>query len=207
VLQAVDSDPWRKMARDAMTSSDWPTLESLLSEVAVAQQPPALLLLLSSYLPDDAWPTKHDLVLEIQRGYPGEPGTSRFASATTCDVLAWSLSGGEFGNAKRAVELAKQAVRLVPTDGDFWNTLGVAHYRAGNWKDAIAALEKARELSAGGDAVDWLFLAMSHWQLGQKDEARKWYMQAVSSPKTSKLLEAELPNFRAEAAALLEIEQ
>ena len=110
-------------------------------------------------------------------------------------------------NKKRAVKLAKLAVRLVPKDGDFWNTMGVAHYRAGNWMDAVAALETARELSQGGDAVDWLFLAMAHWMLGHKDEARKWYVQAVRSPQTSKLLELELPRFRAEAASVLGIKE
>ena len=80
----------------------------------------------------------------------------------------------------RAVELAKKAVELAPKQGTFWNTLGVAHYRAGDWKAAVAALEKSEELRNGGDSFDWFFLAMAHWQLGEKDEARKWYDQAVA---------------------------
>jgi hypothetical protein len=27
----------------------------------------------------------------------------------------------------------------------------------------------------GGDAFDFFFLAMSYWQLSQKNDARKWY--------------------------------
>src|SRR5258708_24566986 len=34
------------------------------------------------------------------------------------------------GRLQEAVELAKKAVDLAPRAGDFWNTLGVAHYRA-----------------------------------------------------------------------------
>lgn len=64
----------------------------------------------------------------------------------------------------------------------------------------------AVQLSKGGDAVDWLFLAMAHWKLGHKDEARKWYDQAIRSPQTSTLLEGELPRYRGEAAKLLGIE-
>jgi tetratricopeptide (TPR) repeat protein len=207
VLEVADGDAWRTQAREALTRNNWPSLEKLLKEVTLTQQPPALVLVLSSYLPDDSWTTKHDLVLQIQQKSPGEPGTSRFANALTCDILAWKFTDTESGNEKRAVDLANQAVRLAPYDGDFWNTLGVAHYRAGNWKEAVTALEKAKELSGGGDAVDWLFLAMAHWQLGQKDEARLWYDQAVRRLETSKLLEAELPRFRTEAANLLGINQ
>ena len=39
----------------------------------------------------------------------------------------------------RAVKLAKEAVGLAPKNGA-WNTLGAAHYRAGNWEESLAAL-------------------------------------------------------------------
>ena len=209
VLQTADGDPWRKQARDALARSEWPALEKLLKEVTVTQQPPALLLLLSGYLPGDAWRTKHDLVLQIQQSHPSEPVVSRFATALTCDILAWTFavdSDPADRNEKRAVELARRAVRLAPMDGDFWNTLGVANYRACNWKEAVGALDRATELSHGGDAVDWLVLAMAHWQLGHRDEARQWYERAACVPKTSALLQARLFRFRAEAAKLLGIE-
>jgi uncharacterized protein HemY len=52
----------------------------------------------------------------------------------------------KFRDPKRAVELAKKAVKLAPKEGNYWNTLGVAQYRASDWKEAIAALEKSIEL-------------------------------------------------------------
>ena len=52
--------------------------------------------------------------------------------------------------------------------GDYWNTLGVAHYRAGAWQTATTCLERSMTLRKGGDAYDWLFLAMAHWQLGHQ---------------------------------------
>src|SRR5262249_960616 len=40
-----------------------------------------------------------------------------------------------------AVRLAKKAVELDGTNGMYWNTLGEAQYRAGDWKGAVQALE------------------------------------------------------------------
>src|SRR5262249_55264477 len=60
-----------------------------------------------------------------------------------------------------------------------WYTLGVAHYRAGDWEAAIAALDKHRELNGGGDAHDWLFLAMAHRKLGHAVESQDAYEQAL----------------------------
>ena len=103
-------------------------------------------------------------------------------SAVAHNNLAWLLAtcpDSKIRDPKRAVDLAKKAIELEPKQGMRWNTLGVAHYRASDWKAAIAALEKSMDLRKGGDSFDWFFLAMAHWQLDHKEEARKWYDQAV----------------------------
>jgi cytochrome c-type biogenesis protein CcmH/NrfG len=41
--------------------------------------------------------------------------------------------------------LAKEVVEHSPKNADKWTTLGVAYYRAGQWTDAAAALDKAEE--------------------------------------------------------------
>jgi tetratricopeptide (TPR) repeat protein len=104
-----------------------------------------------------------------------------------------------------AVLRAEKAVELEPGNGAYWNTLGVARYRAGAWQSAIDALEKSAELRSGGDAWDWLFLAMAHWQVGEKQEARKWYDEAVSWMEENKPKDEELLRFRKEGAELLGI--
>lgn len=106
---------------------------------------------------------------------------------------------------KRAVELAKKAVELAPKQGYIRNTPGVALFRAGDWEAAIAELKKSMELRKGGDAADWFFLAMAHWQLGEKDEARKWYDKAVPWMEKNNAKNEELRRFRAEAKELLGI--
>jgi serine/threonine protein kinase/tetratricopeptide (TPR) repeat protein len=98
-----------------------------------------------------------------------------------------------------AVELAKLAVKREPKQGMWWNTFGAAQYRAKDWKAAIEALEKSMELRNGGDSFDWFFVAMTHWQLGEKAKARQWLDRAVERM----WLNEELWRFRAEAAALM----
>jgi tetratricopeptide (TPR) repeat protein len=108
-------------------------------------------------------------------------------------------------NPVQAVAAARKAVELAPEHGGFWNTLGVALYRAADWTGARAGLSKSMSLRRGGDAFDWFFLAMAHWQLGGKSEARKWYDQAVQWMEKNQSKDDELRRFRAEAEELLQI--
>jgi tetratricopeptide (TPR) repeat protein/serine/threonine protein kinase len=133
------------------------------------------------------------------------------------NALAWLLAtcpDAKVRDPGQAVELAKKAVQLAPKAGNHWQTLGVAHYRTGDWTAAVAALAKSRELRKGWGATDRLFLAMSHQKLGNHDEARKVYEQALQwLEKDKEGLEKdkwhaeELRRFRAEAAEVLELKK
>ena len=95
---------------------------------------------------------------------------------------AWVLATcpeAKFRDPRRAAELARKAVEL-DLRPSYWNTLGAAQYRAGNFKASLAALEKSMAACKGGDSFDWFFVAMAHWQLGDKDEAGTWYGRAVA---------------------------
>ena len=81
----------------------------------------------------------------------------------------------------------------------------MAHYRYGEWKPAIQALRKSMDLRKGGDSSDWFFLAMAHWRLGEKDQARQWYDRAVEWMEKNRAKDEELRGFRAEAAEQLGI--
>jgi tetratricopeptide (TPR) repeat protein len=129
-------------------------------------------------------------------------------SAMAWNNLAWLLAtcpDAKFRDVANAVGIAKKAVAMAPKDGAIWNTLGVAQYRAGTCKEAIAALEKSRELRNGGDSFDWFFLAMAHWQLGDKEQGRKWFDEAVQWMEKNQPKNEELARFRAEAGELLGI--
>jgi serine/threonine protein kinase len=103
-----------------------------------------------------------------------------------------------------AVRLAKAAAASRPTDRNFWNTLGAAHYRAGHWAEARSALEEGLR-HADGDAWDWLLLALAHWRLGDRDQARRWHDRATAAMDgpNKPAADEDLRRFRAEADELI----
>src|SRR5262249_26518422 len=83
---------------------------------------------------------------------------------------AWRLVAGPARgrDPARALSLSRRAVELEPNNAIFLNTLGVAQYRTGRYKEAVATLEKSLARSKGRcDAFDLFFLAMCHHRLGQ----------------------------------------
>lgn len=126
-------------------------------------------------------------------------------AASVRNDLAWLLAtcpDAKVRDPKRAVELAKKAVELDPL-ASYWNTLGAAHYRAGSYQEALTALQKSMDLQKGGDAFDWLFVAMAHARLNHSAEARKWFGKAVDWMEKRQSKNEELLRFRAEADDLL----
>jgi serine/threonine protein kinase/tetratricopeptide (TPR) repeat protein len=108
-------------------------------------------------------------------------GLNFINTLVTMNNLAWILataSDVKYRDPSRAVELAKKAAELSPRHTVFWGTYGTALYRTGDWKGAIAALEKEiglRTPDHPNSANEGFFLAMSYWQLGEKDKAREWF--------------------------------
>jgi hypothetical protein len=84
-----------------------------------------------------------------------------------------------------------------------WNTLGVAEFRLGKWKAAEETFLKSIGFN-GGQAVDWLFLAMTRWHQGKRKEGRDCFDRAIAWITRNNMSDnPELHRFRAEAAALL----
>jgi tetratricopeptide (TPR) repeat protein len=128
-------------------------------------------------------------------------------SAEANNNLAWLLAtcpDAALRDPRRAVALAAKAAELQPSQGMYWNTLGAARYRAGDWAVAIEALNKSMELRQGGDAFDWFFLAMAEYQRGNKDEARRWYDKAREWTQRNAAANEELLRFEAEAREVME---
>jgi tetratricopeptide (TPR) repeat protein len=145
---------------------------------------------------------QHEAIAECQKAIREAPNL-----AMAHNNLAWFLASSpdpKLHDPAQAVEAARKAAELAPEDGNNQSTLGAALYRAGDWKASISALEKSMELSNGGGAFDWFFVAMAHWRLGHKDEARAWYEKAAAWDARNLALpeKEELLGFRAEAAAL-----
>jgi serine/threonine protein kinase/tetratricopeptide (TPR) repeat protein len=136
--------------------------------------------------------------------------------------LAWYLATcpeAKLRDPKRAVELAAAAVKARPEEATFWNTLGMARYRAGDWKGAAEALQDALKLFQGatgfqrGVGRSLFYLAMAQHQLGHRQEARQTYDRALAWLETNRTslrkipwLNDELGHVSAEVAELLEIQ-
>jgi tetratricopeptide (TPR) repeat protein len=122
--------------------------------------------------------------------------------------FAWLLTtcpDRQVAVATEAVDLAEQALRRKPNESRFQNTLGVALYRAGQLGPAITALDKSMQLSAGGSAYDWFFLAMAHHRSGAQEQGRAWYEKGVAAMKNMRPEHFELVDFEVEAREVLGI--
>jgi tetratricopeptide (TPR) repeat protein len=109
-------------------------------------------------------------------------------------------------NKAEALKLAEEAVKSDPIETN-WRSLGVAQYRSGDMKGAVAALNKSMQLDKGQDeSFNTYFLAMVHWRLGEKEQASKCYDRAVAWMKQNLPHDEELRRFSAEAAVLLSLE-
>ncbi len=66
--------------------------------------------------------------------------------------LAWAITLTETASAEdrqRANELVSAAIELRPEDNESWRVCGAAHAVSGQWKESLAAFEKAIELGFG----------------------------------------------------------
>lgn len=95
--------------------------------------------------------------------------------------LAWELAllpDRSPSEVDQSVDYAMRAVKRRPWNGAFWNTLGLARYRAGEWAEATAALRRSMQLRDGGDGFDWFLLALTFSRQGDHATAREWFERA-----------------------------
>jgi WD40 repeat protein/serine/threonine protein kinase len=120
--------------------------------------------------------------------------------------LAWALAENAnplLRDPQQAVQWARKAVEQEAHNAAYWRTLGVAHYRCGDWKSAVTALEKGMRLRRSDDSLGAFFLAMAFWQLGDQKKARERYDQARQWQEKGRPVDSDLSRVRAEAEALI----
>jgi tetratricopeptide (TPR) repeat protein len=121
------------------------------------------------------------------------------------NYLAWLLSTAperKMYDPQEALALARKAVEYDPLTDSYWNTLGVAFYRAGRWDEAIKTLGQSALRQQGKDSSDWFFVSMARWRRGEVEESSNDFIRAISSLRKYDLSEADCRRFWAEAIAL-----
>jgi tetratricopeptide (TPR) repeat protein len=154
-------------------------------------------------MPADAAPAMGEGATEPREESPPE---SEESPAPTEDPPAQTNSSSALARerAAEAARLAAKAVEIAPEIAAFWNTLGVASYRSGDWQKSIEVLEKAPKLGAAGGPGEWLLLGMACWRLGKAQEAIQWHEKALDSiDEGGGRMPMEVLKLREEAEALL----
>jgi hypothetical protein len=82
------------------------------------------------------------------------------------------VAGAPIENYRRKIPRAERAVQLEPSSANVVNTLGMANYRAGAWREAVTVLERAASMRPAPSAEGIAFLAMAHHRLGETGAAR-----------------------------------
>ncbi|WP_334383348.1 MULTISPECIES: tetratricopeptide repeat protein [unclassified Bradyrhizobium] len=80
---------------------------------------------------------------------------------------------------KEGLALLEKAVKLQPDNGDMLDSLGWAHYRLGDYHEAIKLIERAAALEPKSSEIR-NHLGDAYWRTGRQDEARKSWEQALS---------------------------
>jgi serine/threonine protein kinase/tetratricopeptide (TPR) repeat protein len=147
--------------------------------------------------------------LQLKRAHLGANHPETFGGM---NLLAWILATApdlKLRNPPRACELAKQAVESSNQHGDtsrYLGTYGIARYRTGDRQGAVESLEKSIGMSKPEDptnANQGFFLAISHWQLGDKEKGRQWFTRSVRWMDKGRKDDPGLKRFRAEAEELM----
>ena len=199
---------------------EWPTEHLFTLALFQTEQTEQLMTLSRRGLrqrPDDFWNNFMLATMLANKGPAQWEDAARFYTAAlavhpnnaaTQSQLAWLLAhlpraGSD--NFDEAIDLAKKAVKSTPTAGNYWGTLGIVHYRAGQWREAVTAFQEATKLRDGGDVFDWFHLATAYGHLGEKEQGRKWYDKAAQWMEKNDPDSDALKPMRAEAAQLLGI--
>ena len=108
---------------------------------------------------------------------------------------------------EQALCKATVAFKRKPGNAYFASTNGISLFRMGRYNEAIRVLARADILNQESEvynrAIDLLFLAMSHHQLGRTDRAQKLMDEARDSAGSSR--DRELLDFFREATTLMSV--
>jgi hypothetical protein len=101
-------------------------------------------------------------------------------SANALNRRSWSVSresGRDPYEYQLALHCAETACGYEPINGIYLNTLRVAQYRVGEYRNALATLTRSNTLNGGREPADLAFLEMAPQGVGQMAQARRTLAQ------------------------------
>ncbi len=97
------------------------------------------------------------------------------AGAFAANEVAWARAIHGLGTNRAWLE---GKLGAGTADPNYLNTLGAVFYRNGDFKESVERLRAAIKSRGSETLDDWLFLAMAHHRLKDRDEARRWLDKA-----------------------------
>jgi WD40 repeat protein len=135
----------------------------------------------------------------LAEGYREDPDALNEASWSVVVKL-----GGKPAEYEKALRQAEAAHRIIGDKGESLNTLGVAQYRAGKYREAVQTLLRADRANTvtfqGPIPADHAFLAMAYHRLGKAAEAQAALGQMRKSLATNRWAKDEEARALAEEA-------
>lgn len=116
------------------------------------------------------WPKAESDLQRALRLSPDQPSVLNYLGYSWVD---------QNKNLKLGMEHIRKAVRLRPDDGHIVDSLGWAHFRLGNYREAVRYLERAVELMPQ-DPILNDHLGDAYWRVGRRREARFQWNQALT---------------------------
>ncbi len=127
---------------------------------------------------------RYQKAIEAIEAMPEESRSNEGRSllAQAFNNLAWleaTCPDTSVRDSRDSVKNARRATKIEPDSGNYWNTLGAAQFRSGEWDEARKALARSMSLRSSGDSFDWFFLSMIELKTGNANDARVRYEKAV----------------------------
>ncbi len=128
------------------------------------------------------WPKAEPNFRKALELFPNQPQVLNYLGYSWIDMNM---------NLQEGMDMIRKAVELRPSDGYIVDSLGWAHYRLGEYDDAVRELERAVSLKPD-DAVLNDHLGDAYWRVGRKLEATfQWSHARDMKPEPAILAEVE----------------
>ena len=152
---------------------------------------------------ENVWRHSFDLLSVLRTADPNNLDLQQRCCDCANDLVwLWVNYNTDRHDLDTAVAMAQWIVEVCPIAAIYWNTLGVAHYRAGDDGSAITALNRATTLG-GSMPFNEVFLAMAYARSGDRAQSEIRLAQAISQMRRDYPEHAELSRFCDEAHSLL----